>query len=35
MFVKSRRRSTFLPNVEPKRFFPMASTLIYGGKDAC
>ena len=24
----------FLPNGEPKRFSPMASTLIYGGEDA-
>ena len=24
----------FLPNGEPKRFFPMASTLIYGREDA-
>ena len=24
----------FLPNGEPKRFSPMASTLIYGDQDA-
>ena len=24
----------FLPNGEPKRFSPMASTLIYGNEDA-
>ena len=24
----------FLPSGEPKRFSPMASTLIYGGRDA-
>ena len=25
----------FLPNGEPKRFSPMASTLIYGARTRC